>query len=46
VPYRNIALSAYQQALASALAERGAKLVAVSPPRPDGSLTMQQKNDT
>ena len=44
-PYCNIALSAYQERLLPGLAERGIKLVAVSPQKPDGSLTMQQKND-
>jgi peroxiredoxin len=44
-PYCNIALSAYQEQLLPMLAERGIRLVAVSPQKPDGSLTMQQKND-
>jgi peroxiredoxin len=44
-PYCNIALSAYQEQLLPELAERGVDLVAVSPQKPDGSLTMQQKND-
>jgi peroxiredoxin len=43
-PYCNIALSAYQEQLLPQLAERGVSLVAVSPQRPDGSLTMQQKH--
>ncbi|ANP50461.1 peroxiredoxin [Streptomyces griseochromogenes] len=43
-PYCNIALKTYQDQLLPALAERGAALVAVSPQRPDGSLTMQQKH--
>jgi len=43
-PYCNIALSAYQEQLLPELAERGVTLVAVSPQKPDGSLTMQQKN--
>jgi peroxiredoxin len=43
-PYCNIALSAYQEQLLPELAERGVDLVAVSPQKPDGSLTMQQKN--
>jgi peroxiredoxin len=43
-PYCNIALSAYQEQLLPELAERAVRLVAVSPQKPDGSLTMQQKN--
>ena len=43
-PYCNIALSAYQDQLLPQLTERGIRLVAVSPQKPDGSLTMQQKN--
>jgi peroxiredoxin len=43
-PYCNVALSAYQQQLLPELAKRGIRLVAVSPQKPDGSLTMRQKN--
>jgi peroxiredoxin len=43
-PYCNIALSAYQAQLLPQLAERGIRLVAISPQKPDGSLTMQQKH--
>jgi peroxiredoxin len=43
-PYCNIALSAYQDQLLPQLTERGIRLVAISPQKPDGSLTMQQKN--
>jgi peroxiredoxin len=43
-PYCNIALSAYQEQLVPQLTGRGIRLVAVSPQKPDGSLTMQQKN--
>lgn len=43
-PYCNIALSAYQAELLPRLAERGIPLVAISPEKPDGSLTMQEKN--
>jgi peroxiredoxin len=43
-PYCNIALSAYQEQLLPQLTERGIRLVAVSPQKPDGSLTMEQKN--
>jgi peroxiredoxin len=43
-PYCNIALSAYQDQLLTQLTERGIRLVAISPQKPDGSLTMQQKH--
>jgi peroxiredoxin len=43
-PYCNTALSAYQEQLLPQLTERGIKLVAISPQKPDGSLTMQQKH--
>jgi peroxiredoxin len=43
-PYCNIALSAYQDQLLPRLTERGIRLVAISPQKPDGSLTMQQKH--
>ena len=44
-PYCNVALSAYQQHLLPALAERGVRLAAVSPQAPDGSLSMKEKHD-
>jgi len=44
-PYCNIALSVYQAHLLPLLAERGIPLIAISPQKPDGSLTMQQKHD-
>jgi peroxiredoxin len=44
-PYCNIALSVYQSQLLPQLTGRGIRLIAVSPQEPDGSLTMQQKND-
>ena len=44
-PYCNIALSAYQEQLLPQLTGRGIPLVAISPQKPDGSLSMQQKND-
>jgi peroxiredoxin len=44
-PYCNIALRTYQAELAAALRERGVGLIAVSPQKPDGSLTMQEKHD-
>ena len=43
-PYCNIALSAYQAQLLPQLTARGIPLVAISPQKPDGSLTMQQKH--
>lgn len=44
-PYCNLTLRAYQETLLSELDARGVALVAVSPQKPDGSLSMQQKND-
>ncbi len=44
-PYCNIALPAYQQELLPELARRGIPLVAISPQKPDGSLTMQDKHN-
>ncbi|HEX6453074.1 MAG TPA: peroxiredoxin-like family protein [Trebonia sp.] len=44
-PYCNIALSVYQAQLLPQLTQRGARLIAISPQKPDGSLTMQQKHD-
>jgi peroxiredoxin len=44
-PYCNIALSAYQAQLLPQLTARGVPLVAISPQKPDGSLTMQQKHN-
>jgi peroxiredoxin len=43
-PYCNIALSAYQEQLLPQLTARGIPLIAISPQKPDGSLTMQQKH--
>jgi peroxiredoxin len=43
-PYCNIALPVYQDQLLPELTERGIRLVAISPQKPDGSLTMQQKH--
>lgn len=43
-PYCNIALSAYQAQLLPQLIERGVTLVAISPQKPDGSLTMREKH--
>jgi peroxiredoxin len=43
-PYCNLTLRTYQAALVSELDSRGTDLIAISPQRPDGSLSMQQKN--
>ncbi|NKL02741.1 redoxin domain-containing protein [Rhizobium leguminosarum bv. viciae] len=43
-PYCNIQLAAYQRVL-PALAEAGGSLIAVSPQKPDGSLSMTEKNN-
>jgi peroxiredoxin len=44
-PYCNLTLRTYQQTLLPRLSERGAALVAISPQKPDGSLSMQEKNE-
>jgi peroxiredoxin len=44
-PFCNIALNVYQRDLLPALSERGVGLVAVSPQKPNGSLSMQEKNE-
>lgn len=44
-PYCNIALAAYQAQLLPQLTERGVRLLAISPQAPDGSLSMQEKNE-
>lgn len=44
-PYCNLALRTYQAELVEPLAERGAALVAISPQKPDGSLTMQETKE-
>jgi peroxiredoxin len=44
-PYCNISLAAYQQHVVPRLRELGVELIALSPQKPDGSLTMQQKHD-
>lgn len=44
-PYCNIALRTYQAELVPALTERGMELIAVSPQKPDGSLTSTQSNE-
>lgn len=42
-PYCNVALRSYQSELLPQLAERGVKLVAISPQRPDESLSTAEK---
>jgi peroxiredoxin len=44
-PYCNLALRTYQEQLVPVLAERGVELVALSPQKPDGSLSMAEKNE-
>lgn len=44
-PFCNVALGTYQRELLPTLATRGVALVAVSPQKPDGSLTMKEKNE-
>lgn len=44
-PYCNIALATYQSELLPTLVARGVTLIAVSPQAPDGTLSMQQKNE-
>jgi peroxiredoxin len=43
-PYCNLTLKAYQDQLVPALADTGYALIAISPQKPDGSLTMQEKH--
>jgi len=43
-PFCNIALKTYQAELAPELARRGVALLAISPQKPDGSLSMREKN--
>ena len=44
-PYCNIALRTYQRDLVPALRERGATLVAISPQKPDGSVSAVEANE-
>lgn len=43
-PYCNLALRAYQEELLPVLIERGIGLIAISPQKPDNSLSIQEKN--
>ncbi|HEY0806413.1 MAG TPA: peroxiredoxin-like family protein, partial [Pseudonocardiaceae bacterium] len=44
-PYCNLTLRAYQETLVGELDARAVALVAVSPQKPDGSLSMAEKHD-
>jgi peroxiredoxin len=44
-PYCNLTLRSYQELLVPELDRRGIPLVAISPQKPDGSLTMQETHD-
>ena len=44
-PFCNIALRTYQSELVPALAERGVALIAVSPQKPDGSMSSVEVNE-
>ena len=44
-PYCNLALRAYQDDLVPTLDDKGIALVAISPQKPDGSLSVQEKNE-
>lgn len=44
-PYCNIALRTYQTQLQPELKARGVELIAISPQKPDGSLSMQETNE-
>ncbi|AOW90734.1 AhpC/TSA family protein [Streptomyces olivaceus] len=44
-PYCNVALRTYQRELAAELDERGVALIAVSPQKPDGSLSVVEVNE-
>lgn len=44
-PHCNLAMRTYQRDLVPELDRRGVAPIAISPQRPDGSLSMQEKND-
>lgn len=44
-PYCNLTLRTYQEQVVPALAERDVALIAVSPQKPDGSLSMSETNE-
>lgn len=41
----NLALRTYQEQVAGELEQRGIGLIAISPQRPDGSLSMREKHE-
>ena len=43
-PYCNLALRAYEQALVPSLNESGVALIAISPQKPDGTLSIAERN--
>jgi peroxiredoxin len=44
-PYCNVTLRSYQEAVVPELDAAGVALIAISPQKPDGSLSMQEKNE-
>jgi peroxiredoxin len=44
-PYCNLALKAYQSDLVPGLTDRNVALIAISPQKPDGSMTSQEANE-
>lgn len=44
-PHCNLALRTYQEQVAGELEQRGIGLIAISPQRPDGSLSMREKHE-
>jgi peroxiredoxin len=44
-PYCNLALRTYQDYLVPALADKAIRLLAISPQKPDGSLSAREKNE-
>jgi peroxiredoxin len=44
-PYCNLTLRSYEEQLAGPLGQIGVGLIAISPQKPDGSLSMEQKHD-
>ncbi|HEY0279268.1 MAG TPA: peroxiredoxin-like family protein [Solirubrobacterales bacterium] len=44
-PYCNLSMRTYQSELLPAMRERGTELIALSPQKPDGSLTMKEKHE-
>lgn len=44
-PYCNTTLRTYQRDVQPQLADRGIALIAISPQKPDGSMSMQEKNE-